>query len=83
MVTIKELEKECANYNLTEYLKKCTMDELENCVRCILCDDVVGIRVNICDALLNELEYRKNIISKYSNCNNENINNCVQRKTAK
>lgn len=83
MVTIKELEKECANYNLTEFLKKCTMDELENCVRCVLCDDVVGIRANIYDALLNELDYRKNTISKYSKCNNENINNCVQNNKIK
>lgn len=59
MITVKDLERECSNYNLTEFLKKCTTQELEELTKLILCDDIIGIRKKIYDALLTEKEYRK------------------------
>ena len=68
-VTIKELESHYANHTLTELLKTIDIEDLKSVYYEITCDDIVGIRANIYDAIYNEFEYREN---EYENEEYEN-----------
>ena len=46
-------------YNLTEYIKNCSLEDMNKILNQITTDDIVGINANIFDAILTELEYRK------------------------
>ena len=58
MLTIRDLEKACANYKLTDLLKEISDEELIRLMDLIMRDDIIGIRINICDAIYNEMDYR-------------------------
>ena len=73
MLKIKQLEEKLNNYNLTEYLKNCSTEELNYFIRIILCDDITSTRAKIYDALLTEIEYRKISLVMKSDYNNEKI----------
>ncbi|MBQ3020599.1 MAG: hypothetical protein IJD92_00055 [Bacilli bacterium] len=60
MLSYSILEREYNRYNLTEFLKTRSMEELEEYVSLIVRDDIIGIRANIYDAILLEIEYRNN-----------------------
>ena len=56
---IEEVKKQCINNNLTEYLKTCSLDDIKYINNRIIRDDIIGINATIFDAILTELEYRK------------------------
>jgi hypothetical protein len=58
MVTLKNLEKETVNYNLTDSLKELSFDELQCCFYNIISKEIVGARRNILECLIIELQYR-------------------------
>ena len=58
MVVLKDLFEQLKNYNITEFLKTVSNEELINCQRAILCDDILGDRIKVLEAINIELEYR-------------------------
>lgn len=60
MLSYSILEREYNRYNLTEFLKNCSMEELQGYISFIVRDDIMGIRANIYGAILLEIEYRNN-----------------------
>ena len=59
MLTIEDLKTEYYNHNLTEFLKTLTDEQINEFLGQIYRNDIVGDLVNILDALLNEVEYRR------------------------
>ena len=59
MITLKHLDVACANYRLTDLLKEVSDEELENLLGSVVCDDLMGDRYKIYEALLTEVEYRQ------------------------
>lgn len=57
-ISIRDIEKICANNYLTEYLKTLTHEQLMSIKMTLLCDDIVGVRIKILSAVNDELEYR-------------------------
>ena len=58
MVTLNNLEKETANYNLTDCLKDLSFEELQCCFYNIISNEIVGARRNILECLIIEMQYR-------------------------
>lgn len=58
MVTLNNLEKETVNYNLTDSLRKLSFEELQYCFYNIISNEIVGVRRNILECLLIEMQYR-------------------------
>lgn len=56
--SVSDLEKICANHGLTDFLKTVSDAELNYFQGIISCDDLLGIRIDILDAILTEKEYR-------------------------
>ena len=59
MLKVTDLEKACVNHNLTELLKLVSDDELVKLHTYVECDDIIGIRINIMDAICTEMELRQ------------------------
>ena len=59
MLKVTDLEKACVNHNLTELLKLVSDDELLKLRTYVECDDIIGIRINIMDAICTEMESRQ------------------------
>ena len=59
MLKVTDLEKACVNHNLTELLKLVSDDELVKLRTYVECDDIIGIRINIVDAICTEMESRQ------------------------
>lgn len=59
MLKVTDLEKACVNHNLTELLKLVSDDELVKLRTYVECDDIIGIRINIMDAICTEMESRQ------------------------
>lgn len=59
MLKVTDLEKACVNHNLTELLKLVSDDELVKLHTYVECDDIIGIRINIMDAICTEMESRQ------------------------
>lgn len=72
MVTLNNLEKETANYNLTDSLRKLSFEELQYCFYNIISNEIVGIRKKIFECLLIEMQYRQLTLGDmlYSECSN-------------
>ncbi len=68
MITIKDLEKAYLNHTLTDLLKEISDENLAELDYLILCDDMIGIRIDIYDAIYNEIQYRQSdkLMSKKS-----------------
>lgn len=61
MITLEQLDIACANYKLTDLLKEISDENLVNLMRNISTNDVLDdIRVKEYEALLTEIEYRRN-----------------------
>lgn len=58
MVTLNNLEKETANYNLTDSLKELSFEELQCCFYNIINGEVNEARRNILECLMIEMQYR-------------------------
>lgn len=59
MVTLNNLEKETANYNLTDCLKELSFEELQCCFYSIINDETNENREKILECLLIEMQYRR------------------------
>lgn len=57
--TLEELEIHYYEHTLTEFLKELTENELLSFIKQITTNDIVDIKINIIDAIKNELQYRK------------------------
>jgi len=83
MTTMNDLKRECVKYNLTEFLKKCTCEELQDFIGLIQCNDIIGINAKIYDALLTEMEYRQMMNTTNLYCNEIKSNMFKSQKTKK
>lgn len=79
--TLRDLEEEYINSNLAEYLKNCSKDELKIFERFILCDDIIGIRIQIYEIIKKELKKFANDQTLNNNVNLEEINNNEIKKS--
>ena len=76
MFNIETLEKEYNNSNLEDYLKRCSIDNLEKLLILILCEKTNKTRQKIYDMILEEIEYRK--ISSSSLITNDKLNIMIE-----
>lgn len=68
MPTLKKLREELAKHTLTEYLQSLSDEDLNICYVLIAATDIVGDKVDIWDAILQELDYRGSyLVQKDSN----------------
>lgn len=58
MLSVRDLDKAYNNGNLCELLILVSDEELVNLRACVECDDILGIRINIMDAICTEMESR-------------------------
>lgn len=72
-MTIKDLENEYYNFTLNETLKRCSIEELEGLASFILCELLTGIRIDIYNALITEIEYRKILSAFEADINEEKL----------
>ncbi len=65
MKNFNELMNAYTNHELTNFLKGCTDEELKTYLIGMSVDDIVGYKVNIVNAIYQEMEYRESdILSK-------------------
>jgi len=56
------------NYNLTEYLKGLSINELMEVHMLIIYDDIIGIKINILECINQEISYRCMLDNDDKNC---------------
>lgn len=55
---LENAEKAAYNKQLTSYIQLLTDEQLDDLTHLIVCDDIVGVRVNILDCIKQEQQYR-------------------------
>ena len=58
-ISINELSVYYSEYTLSEFLKTLSLKELKSAEMNMYLDDIVGDKINILDAIKNEIEYRE------------------------
>lgn len=58
MLSARDLDKAYNNGNLCKILNLVSDEELTSLYACVACDDILGIRINIMDAICTEMEAR-------------------------
>ena len=58
MLSVRDLDKAFMSGNLSELLKLVSDEELYQLRGCVEADDILGIRINIMDLIITEMESR-------------------------